>query len=142
MVLNFAGSFDPLSASAASAASAASTATETSRFFGAMVAWLFIVINGELLIIVALVERFRTFPVGPEPFASLREMQPQRWASGICDTGRWIALPLVTMLLYMNRVLGGISRVAPQVNIFAIGLSLSTTVMICSAGACSSGRRS
>jgi len=37
--------------------------------------------------------------------------------------GRWIVLPLVTMLLFVNRGLGAISRVAAQINIFAIGFS-------------------
>jgi hypothetical protein len=41
MGLNFAGFFDPLSAS---------TATAASRFFGTMVAWLFIVMGGHLLV--------------------------------------------------------------------------------------------
>ena len=119
MGLNFAGFFDPLSAS---------TATATSRFFGTMVAWLFIVMNGHLLVIGALMHSFTTFPVGPEPFAFLREMQPQKWGAEIFSTGLWIALPLVTMLLFINLVLGTISRVAPQINIFAIGFPVTLGV--------------
>jgi len=119
MGLNFAGFFDPLSAS---------TATATSRFFGTLVAWLFIVSNGHLLVIGALVQSFDAFPVGPEPFAFLREMQPHRWGAEIFSTGLWIALPLVTMLLFVNLVLGFISRVAPQINIVAIGFPVTLGV--------------
>ncbi|MBA4175207.1 MAG: flagellar biosynthetic protein FliR [Leptothrix sp. (in: Bacteria)] len=119
MGLNFAGFFDPLSAS---------TATATSRLFGTMVAWLFIVMNGHLLVIAALVQSFSAFPVGPEPFAFLHQMQPQRWGAEIFGTGLWIALPLVTMLLFINLVLGTISRVAPQINIFAIGFPVTLGV--------------
>jgi flagellar biosynthesis protein FliR len=119
MGLNFAGFFDPLSAS---------TATATSRFFGTMVAWLFIVMNGHLLVIGALVHSFSVFPVGPEPFAFVREMQPHKWGAEIFSTGLWIALPLVTMLLFVNLVLGTISRVAPQINIFAIGFPVTLGV--------------
>ena len=119
MGLNFAGFFDPLSAT---------TATATSRFFGTMVAWLFIVMNGHLLVIGALMHSFTAFPVGPEPFAFLREMQPQKWGAEIFSTGLWIALPLVTMLLFINLVLGTISRVAPQINIFAIGFPVTLGV--------------
>ncbi|HLL19945.1 MAG TPA: flagellar biosynthetic protein FliR [Rubrivivax sp.] len=119
MGLNFAGFFDPLSAS---------TATATSRFFGTMVAWLFIVMGGHLLVIAALVQSFTAFPVGPEPFAFLRQMQPQDWGAEIFSTGLWIALPLVTMLLFVNLVLGAISRVAPQINIFAIGFPVTLGV--------------
>jgi len=119
MGLNFAGFFDPLSAS---------TATAASRFFGTMVAWLFIVANGHLLVIGALVHSFTAFPVGPEPLAFLHQVQPQRWGAEIFATGLWIALPLVTMLLFVNLVLGAISRVAPQINIFAIGFPVTLGV--------------
>ncbi|MDP2006906.1 MAG: flagellar biosynthetic protein FliR [Rubrivivax sp.] len=119
MGLNFAGFFDPLSAN---------TATATSRLFGTMVSWLFIVMNGHLLVIAALVQSFTAFPVGPEPFAFLHQMQPQRWGAEIFSTGLWIALPLVTMLLFINLVLGTISRVAPQINIFAIGFPVTLGV--------------
>jgi len=119
MGLNFAGFFDPLSAS---------TATVTSRLFGTMVSWLFIVMNGHLLVVAALAQSFTAFPVGPEPFAFLHQMQPQRWGAEIFSTGLWIALPLVTMLLFINLVLGTISRVAPQINIFAIGFPVTLGV--------------
>jgi len=116
MGLNFAGFFDPLSAS---------TATATSRFFGTMVAWLFIAINGHMLVIMALVHSFSAFPVGPEPFAFVRTMLPHQWGAEIFSTGLWIALPLVTLLLFVNLVLGAISRVAVQINIFAIGFPVT-----------------
>ena len=119
MGLNFAGFFDPLSAA---------TATASSRFFGTTVAWLFIVANGHLLVVAALVQSFSAFPVGPEPFAFLHQVQPQRWGAEIFSTGLWIALPLVTMLLFVNLVLGAISRVAPQINIFAIGFPVTLGV--------------
>jgi flagellar biosynthesis protein FliR len=116
MGLNFAGFFDPLSAS---------TATATSRFFGTLVAWLFIAINGHLLVVMALVHSFSAFPVGPEPFAFVHAMLPHQWGAEVFSTGLWIALPLVTLLLFVNLVLGAISRVAPQINIFAIGFPVT-----------------
>jgi flagellar biosynthesis protein FliR len=119
MGLNFAGFFDPISASAA---------TATSRLFGTLVAWLFIVINGHLLVIAALVQSFHSFPIGPEPLAFVHQMQPQRWGAEIFSTALWIALPLVALLLFVNLVLGAISRVAPQLNIFAIGFPITLGV--------------
>ena len=119
MGLNFAGFFDPLSAASATAAS---------RFFGTMVAWLFIVMGGHLLVIAALAQSFTAFPVGPEPFAFLHQAQPHRWGSEIFATGLWIALPLVSMMLFVNITLGAISRVAPQINIFAIGFPITLGV--------------
>jgi flagellar biosynthetic protein FliR len=119
MGLNFAGFFDPVSAG---------TTTATSRFLGTTVAWLFIVINGHLLVIAALMQSFTSFPVGPEPFEFIRTTLPHRWGAEIFSTGLWIALPLVTMLLFVNLMLGMISRVAAQINIFAIGFPITIGV--------------
>ena len=40
-------------------------------------------INGHLLLIAAVVQSFQAFPVGPEPFAFLRAVQPQVWGAEI-----------------------------------------------------------
>jgi len=42
--------------------------------------------------------------------------------------GLWIALPLVAMLLFVNLVLGIISRVASQMGIFSIGFPITVSV--------------
>jgi len=119
MGLNFAGFFDPVSASAG---------TATGRFYGTMVAWLFVVINGHLLVLAALLQSFVAFPVGPEPFAFLRQTLPHVWGAEIFRVGLWIALPMIAMLLFVNLVLGVISRVASQINIFAIGFPVTLGV--------------
>ena len=119
MGLNFAGFFNPMTGG---------EATATSRFFGVSVSWLFIVINGHLLLIAAVVQSFQAFPVGPEPFAFLRAVQPHVWGAEVFRLGLWIALPLVAMLLFVNLVLGIISRVAQQMNVFAIGFPITVSV--------------
>jgi flagellar biosynthetic protein FliR len=75
--------------------------------------------------VAALTQSFQAFPVGPEPFAFLKTAQPHRWGAEIFATGLWIALPLVAMLLFVNLVLGFISRVAPQIQIFAVGFPIT-----------------
>ena len=119
MGLNYAGFFDP---------SSGGQATATSRFFGTVVGLLFIVINGHLLVIAAVVQSFAVFPVAPEPFGFLRALQPHVWGAEVFALGLWIALPLVGMLLFVNLVLGVISRVAPQMNVFAIGFPVTLGV--------------
>ena len=119
MGLNFAGFFDPATGG---------QATAMSRFFGVSVSWLFIVMGGHLMLIAALVQSFHAFPVSAEPFAFLRSVQPQRWGADIFELGLWIALPLVAMLLFTNLVLGIVSRVAQQMNIFAIGFPITLSV--------------
>jgi flagellar biosynthetic protein FliR len=42
----------------------------------------------------------------------------------------WIALPMVGILLFTNMALGIISRVSPQMNIFAIGFPITLVVGI------------
>jgi flagellar biosynthetic protein FliR len=119
MGLNFAGFFDPVSGG---------QATAVSRFYGVTVSWLFIVINGHLLLVAAVVQSFQAFPVGPEPFAFLRSVQPQLWGAEIFSLGLWIALPMIAMLLFVNLVLGIVSRVAQQMNVFAIGFPITLSV--------------
>jgi len=119
MGLNFAGFFDPTTAS---------TGTASARFFGTMVAFLFIIINGHLAILAVLVRSFEVFPVGEDPFAFIWRTQPQVWGAEIFSLGLWIALPLVGMLMFVNLMLGVISRVAPQINIFAIGFPITLGV--------------
>jgi flagellar biosynthetic protein FliR len=119
MGLNFAGFFDPVTAA---------QTTASSRFFGAMVGWLFVVANGHLLVIAALVSSFGAFPVGAAPFAFLAEVEPQRWGATIFATALGIALPMVAMLLFVNLALGVISRVAAQINVFAVGFPVTLGV--------------
>jgi flagellar biosynthetic protein FliR len=119
MGLNFAGFFDPMTGG---------QSTAVSKFFGVTIGWLFIVLNGHLLLVSAVVQSFHAFPVGPEPFAFLRALRPQAWGAEVFRLGLWIALPLVTMLLFVNLVLGIVSRVAQQMNVFAIGFPITVSV--------------
>lgn len=119
MGLNFAGFFEP---------STATQTTATARFFGTLVGWLFVIANGHLLVMMAAVQSFAVFPVSAEPLAFLFKVEPLTWGSEMFRLGLWIALPLVTMLLFVNLVLGIISRVAAQMNIFAIGFPITLSV--------------
>ena len=119
MGLNFAGFFDP---------GTGMQGTATARFFGTLVAFLFVATNGHLLLIDALAQSFHVFPVGQEPFAFLRVAQPQTWGAEIFRAGLWIAMPVVALLLFVNLALGVISRVAPQIHVFAVGFPVTVTV--------------
>ena len=119
MGLNFAGFFDPVTAQQSTAASS---------LFGTVVAFLFIAMNGHLLVIEAIAQSLVTFPVGPEPFAFLKAVRPELWGAQIFRLGLWIALPLVGMMLFINLVFGVIARVAPQVGVFAVGFPMTLGV--------------
>jgi flagellar biosynthetic protein FliR len=119
MGLNFAGFFDPATAQ---------QATATSSFFSTMVAFLFIAMNGHLLVIEAVVQSLVAFPVSAEPFAFLRAVRPETWGAEVFRLGLWIALPLIGMLLFVNMTMGIIGRVAPQISIFSLGFPITLSV--------------
>lgn len=119
MGLGFAAFFDPAQGGAANA---------VSRFFGATTALLFVVINGHVILVAAVIQSFQVFPVGPEPMAFVRMLQVHTWGAEVFKLGLWIALPIMSMLLFANLVLGVISRVAQQMNIFAIGFPITLSV--------------
>ncbi|MFN0186488.1 MAG: flagellar biosynthetic protein FliR [Aquabacterium sp.] len=119
MGLNFAAFFDPISATQSNAAS---------RLFGTLIALLFVVINGHLAVIGALVRSFEAFPPAPQPLAFLAQLHPQAWGAEVFAMGLWIALPIVGLLLFVNLVMGVVGRVAPQLNIFAIGFPVTLGV--------------
>ena len=93
-----------------------------------MVAWLFVVIDGHLLVVQALILSFEAFPVSPQPLAHLQQIQPWVWGTELFRLGLWIALPVVAMLLFVNLALGVVSRVAAQMNVLAIGFPITLGV--------------
>lgn len=121
MGLNFASFFDPL---------AGGQSTAVSRFYGTCATWLFVVMNGHLLLTMALLDSFTSFPVGPNPLDFVRTLQPQVWGAEIFSLGLWVALPIVSMLLLVNMVMGVIARVSPQMNVFSIGFPISIGIGI------------
>lgn len=121
MGLNFAAFFDPTMSSQSSA---------MGRFFSQMSLLLFVVTNAHLLVIGAFVSSFRAFPVGQPLILALSQMQLHHLGADIFSSALWIALPVVGMLLFTNLALGIISRVAPQMNIFAVGFPITLGVGI------------
>ncbi|HET8868869.1 MAG TPA: flagellar biosynthetic protein FliR [Aquabacterium sp.] len=119
MGLNFASFFDPMSGS---------QSTAVSRFYGTCAAWLFVVMNGHLLLTAALVQSFTAFPISNQPLAFLATVQPQVWGAEIFSLGLWVSLPVVAMLALVNLVMGLISRVASQMNIFSVGFPVTLGV--------------
>ena len=71
--------------------------------------------------------KFETFPVGTGALESVQRMRLHELGSVVFRYGLWIALPMIGMLLFVNIVLGFISRVAPQMNAFAIGFPITLT---------------
>ncbi|WP_312783745.1 flagellar biosynthetic protein FliR [Acidovorax temperans] len=119
MGLNFASFFDPTSNAQVSA---------VARFFGNIAMLLFIAINGHLLVVLAVVKSFERFPVNGNFLAALNQMRLYELGASLFSSALWIALPMIALLLFVNLTLGVISRVAPQMNIYAVGFPVTLTV--------------
>lgn len=119
MGLNFASFFDPSSNARISA---------VARFFGNMSMLLFVVINGHLMVLMAVVKSFESFPADGNFLHSLGRMRLYELGASLFSSALWIALPLMALLLFVNLAMGIISRVAPQMNIFAVGFPVTLTV--------------
>lgn len=119
MGLNFAAFFDPTLNAQSSA---------VARFFGQMSSLLFVVMNGHLMVLMAIVQSFKSFPVDQNFLESLGKMKLYQLGSDLFASALWIALPMVGMLMFANLALGIISRVAPQMNIFAVGFPITLVV--------------
>lgn len=119
MGLNFASFFDPTSNAQVSA---------VSRFFGHMATLLFVVINGHLLVLMAVITSFERFPVDGNFLHAIGEMRIYSLGSSLFSSALWIALPMIALLMFVNLTLGVISRVAPQMNIYSVGFPVTLTV--------------
>lgn len=119
MGLGFASFFDP---------SLNSQSSAVARFYGHMATFVFIVMNGHLILIMAVVKSFDAFPVDQNFLEALKTMKLHELGADVFATGLWIALPVIGMLMFANLALGIVSRVAPQMNVFAIGFPITLTV--------------
>jgi len=119
MGLNFASFFDMTLNSQSSA---------VARFFSQMTSLLFVVMNGHLMVLMAVNKSFVAFPVGQNFLQALAQMQLHKLGAEIFSSALWIAMPMVGMLMFSNLAMGIISRVAPQINIFAVGFPITLVV--------------
>ena len=119
MGLNFAAFFDPTIGAQSSA---------VARFFGQMTSLLFLAMNGHILVLLAIVQSFKAFPVDRGFLDSLLQVKLYKLGADLFASALWIALPMVGMLMFTNLALGIVSRVAPQINIFAVGFPITLVV--------------
>ena len=114
MGLSFAGFFDP----------SAGHANALGRLLNNFAMLTFIVLNGPLVLLLAVTQSFEVFPIATTVFDWGR-FDLVGLAADLFTTGLSMALPFMMLLLFMNCVLGVISRVAPQLNVFAIGFPIT-----------------
>ena len=116
MSLSFAVFYDPQNAG---------QTPVVSEFLGLITTLIFLAMNGHLLVLSVIAESFKLLPISQTPinaggFASL-----MAWSATLFSAGLLLALPLITALLIANLAMGVLARVAPQLNIFAVGFPVT-----------------
>jgi len=115
MGLSFAGFFDPDSGQL----------NAVSRLMNTLSLAAFVAIHGPLLLVVAAVHSFEVIPPATALSEWLARIDPAGLGASLFALGLTIALPFMALLLFANLALGIISRIAPQLNIFAIGFPVT-----------------
>jgi flagellar biosynthetic protein FliR len=85
----------------------------------------FLLMNGHLILIQAIVDTFRVLPVATDGLSRAGLWELLSWASRMFAAGLLMAMPVITALLLVNIGMGVVSRAAPQLNIFAIGFPIT-----------------
>ena len=116
MGLSFATFFDPTSSS---------VTPVMTQFLGFLTALMFLAMNGHLLALTLLAESFTLLPVSTTPFHAVALWSIVTSAAMMFSLGVMLALPLITALLVTNIALGVLSRVAPALNLFAVGFPVT-----------------
>lgn len=98
-----------------------------SEFLGLLAMLIFLALNGHLLTLSVLVESFKLLPITATPFGAGGFASMLAWSSVLFSAGLLLALPLITALLIANLAMGVLARVAPQLNIFAVGFPVTLT---------------
>lgn len=91
-------------------------------YFGLVMTLLFYAIGGHLLWFEMLLESYRVMPAGAFTFDETGARDIVMFAGYGFATAAAIALPVVLVLLSVQVVTGTISRSAPALNLFALGL--------------------
>ena len=118
MGLNFAAFFDPLTSTQASA---------VSRFFGQMAVLLFVVVNGHLLVLMAVIKSFDAFPVDGNVLDMLQRVRLHELGAELFASALWIALPMIGFLLFVPFLI--IDMVVASI-LMSMGMMMLPPVMI------------
>ncbi len=89
---------------------------------------LFLGFGGHLVMIQLLADSFTAIPVGGAGLERDAFWDVISWGSQLFAGAVLIALPVVTVLLVINLALGVMTRAAPQMNVFSVGLPVTLLV--------------
>ena len=98
------------------------------QFFSMMLTLLFLSVNGHLILVEMIVKSYVALPPGgawlkPQQLENIAFFGGYTFLAGLL-----LALPVGFLLLCLNIVVGMLSRAAPSLNLFAVGLPASLAV--------------
>lgn len=97
------------------------------EFLSLLATLTFLAMDGHLVILSALAESFTLLPVSTHPFALKGIGGLLAWAGTLFSAGVMLSLPLIAALLIANLALGVLTRMAPTLNLFAVGFPVTLT---------------
>jgi flagellar biosynthesis protein FliR len=119
MGLSFATTVDPLNGQSSPA---------LGQFLNVMLTLLFLSVDGHLVLADLLVRSYQAMPPGASWLEAGRLENIALFGGYAFSAGLLLALPVGFLLLCLNLVVGMMSRAAPSLNLFAVGLPASVAV--------------
>lgn len=89
---------------------------------------IFVSLGGHTMLLALILESFATLPVGSSLFEPQAYAQLVSWSSMIFLGALLTALPVMVTLLFISIGLGVVTRAAPSLNIFSVGLPATIVV--------------
>ena len=119
MGIGFASSIDPQNGRSSPA---------LGQFFSIMLTLLFLSVDGHLVLVEMLVRSYQALPPGAAWLDAPHLKAIAFFGGYTFFAGLLLALPVGFLLLCLNMVVGMMSRAAPSLNLFAVGLPASLAV--------------
>jgi len=113
MGINFAATIDPLNGRSTQA---------LGQFFTVMLTLLFLSVDGHLILVDTIVKSYDALPPGQAWMAPAQFRAIALFGGYAFLAGLLLALPVGFLLLCLNLVMGMMSRAAPSLNLFSVGL--------------------
>lgn len=98
------------------------------QYYTLLATLLFLVLDGHLVLIGVLADSFHSMPVAADGVSRQSLWEVVAWAGRMFAAGVLIALPALVALLITNLAFGVITRTAPQLHLFSIGLPITLTL--------------
>jgi len=115
MGLSYAGFFDPQGGQG----------NAVGAFMNTTATLTFVALNGPLLLVAATLRSFESLPIGRVPFEFVARFDPIALGAEVFALGLLIATPFLALILFVNLLLGVMTRVAPQLGLFSIGFPIT-----------------